>query len=72
MPQRIIIYTRPDSPRSEEAKKRYGKKNIFFEERAVEKDQQWADEAFNLSGQPGFPVIVEDGRVLVGVDGQTD
>ncbi len=72
MPQNVILYTRRDSPRSDEARKRYSKKNVLFEERAVEKNPRWADEAFNLSGQPGYPVIVEDGRVLVGVDGQTD
>lgn len=72
MPQNIIIYTRRDSPFSETAKKRYSKKNLIFEERAAEKNPRWAEEAFNLSGQPGYPVVVEDGRVLIGVDGQTD
>lgn len=72
MPQNVIIYTRRESAKSEEVKKRYSKKNVVFEERAVEKNRQWAEDAFNLSGQPGYPVVVEDGRVLVGLDGETD
>ncbi len=72
MPQSVIIYTRRDSTRSEAVRKQYRKKNVVFEERAIEKNRQWAEDAFSLSGQPGLPVIVEDGRVLIGLNGETD
>jgi len=44
------------------------KKGVKFEEKNVEQDQQYAQEAVSKSGQMGIPVLDIDGTIIVGFD----
>lgn len=43
-------------------------KGVNFEERNVEKDISYAQEAVSKSGQMGIPVLDIDGTIIVGFD----
>jgi glutaredoxin 3 len=43
-------------------------KNIEFEDRDVESDPKFTEEAVSKSGQRGIPVIDIDGTIIVGFD----
>ncbi len=44
------------------------KKGIQYQEKNVEEDPAFAQEAVNKSGQTGIPVIDVDGTIIIGFD----
>lgn len=44
------------------------KKGIQYQEKNVEEDPTFAQEAMNKSGQTGIPVIDIDGTIIIGFD----
>jgi glutaredoxin-like YruB-family protein len=44
------------------------KRDVPFEERNVETNLQYANEAVQKSGQMGIPVIDIDGKIIIGFD----
>ena len=50
------------------AKEYLNKLGVKYEERDVEKDPKFAEEAVKKSGQMGIPVIDIDGTVILGFD----
>ncbi len=50
------------------AKNYFQSKNIDFEEKNVEQNPEYAQEAVEKSGQMGIPVIDIDGTIIVGFD----
>lgn len=65
-----IIYTLSDCPTCIAAKKDLRNKGIEFEERIVDNDPRWREEAKRLSGSNTVPVIVHNGEVTVGFGGR--
>ncbi len=43
-------------------------KNVDFEDRDVESDTKYAEEAVEKSGQRGIPVLDFDGTIILGFD----
>jgi glutaredoxin 3 len=64
----VKIYTTPTCGYCQMAKKYFTERGIKFIEHDVSQDQAAADEMVNLSGQMGVPVIVVDGKVVIGFD----
>lgn len=64
----VIIYTADWCAFCHAAKDYMDKKGIKYEDRNVEKDQRFAQEAVEKSGQMGIPVIDIDGTIIVGFD----
>ena len=64
----VKIYTTPTCGYCQAAKKYLTERGIKFIERDVSQDRAAADEMVSLSGQMGVPVIVVDGKVVVGFD----
>ena len=64
----VKIYTTPTCGYCQMAKKYLTERGIKFIEYDVSKDQTAADEMVNLSGQMGVPVIVVDGKIVIGFD----
>jgi len=63
-----IVYTISTCPASIRLKKELAEKGIAFEERQVDKDQAWLDEALKFTDS--VPTVVwEDGRIEVGYPG---
>lgn len=65
----IKIYTNPNCPYSEKAKKFLKKRKLKFEEISLFKNEEARLETFEKSGQIATPVIEIDGEVIVGFDG---
>lgn len=68
MPKLISIYTTPTCPYCKLAKAMFKEKGIAYTEYDVGSDSAKADEMIKLSEQMGVPVIVVDGKVIVGFD----
>jgi len=64
----VIIYTADWCAFCHAAKDYMDKKGIKYEDRNVEKDQHYAQEAVEKSGQMGIPVLDIDGTIIVGFD----
>jgi glutaredoxin 3 len=64
----VKIYTTPTCGYCQAAKKYFAERGVKFVEYDVSQDQTAADEMVKLSGQMGVPVIVVDGKVVVGFD----
>ena len=64
----IIVYTLSDCPTCLKLKASWRRKKIQFEERQVDKNQQWMDEALALSDT--VPVIVQGQTVTIGFEGE--
>jgi glutaredoxin-like YruB-family protein len=65
---KIKIYSTPTCPYCRAAKNYFKSKKIEFENVDVSIDQEKAEEMIHLSGQMGVPVIVIDGKILIGFD----
>lgn len=63
---KVIVYSTEWCPWCTKAKDWLTKNNVKYEVRDPEKDQKYADELVNKSGQTGIPVIDIDGKVIVG------
>ena len=64
----VKIYTTPTCGYCQAAKKYLTERGIKFIEHDVSQDQAAAEEMVSLSGQMGVPVIVVDGKVVLGFD----
>lgn len=64
----VKVYSTPVCPYCIRAKSYLEEKKINFQNIDVSTDSQGLEEMVKLSGQMGVPVIVVDGRVIVGFD----
>lgn len=64
----ITIYTASWCAFCHAAKDYLAKQGIPFEERDVESDIKYANEAVQKSGQMGIPVLDIDGKIIIGFD----
>ena len=62
----ITIYTKETCPWCQKTKEFFKANKIKYTEKDVEKDPKAAKEMFELSGQPGVPVINLGDEVIVG------
>jgi glutaredoxin 3 len=68
MDTNVTIYSADWCAFCHAAKDYFDKKGVKYTEKNVEKDQSFAMEAVQKSGQMGIPVIDIDGTVIVGFD----
>uniref|UniRef100_A0A7C4YI77 Glutaredoxin family protein n=1 Tax=candidate division WOR-3 bacterium TaxID=2052148 RepID=A0A7C4YI77_UNCW3 len=66
----VVIYTTATCPWCHRAKEYLRSHNISFKEIRVDQDPQGIKEILRLTGQAGVPVIVINGRPIVGFDKQ--
>ena len=64
----VIIYSAPWCAFCHAAKEYFDKLGITYEDRDVEQDIKYAQEAVSKSGQMGIPVIDIDGDIILGFD----
>lgn len=64
----IIVYSADWCAFCHAAKQYFDKLGIAYEERNVEHEPKYAQEAVQKSGQMGIPVIDIDGQIIVGFD----
>lgn len=65
---KIKIYTTPYCPYCHSAKEYFEEKGVEYEEIDVMADPKGGEELFKISGQYGVPVILIDGKVIIGFD----
>jgi glutaredoxin 3 len=63
-----IVYTSPTCPYCAMVKEFLSQKGVSFEERDVSRDQSYAQELVNSTGQMGIPVTIINGQIVVGFD----
>lgn len=68
MDTKITIYSADWCAFCHAAKDYLTKLNVKFEEKNVEEDVAFAQEAVEKSGQTGIPVIDIDGKIIIGFD----
>lgn len=68
MNKKIIVYSATWCAFCHAAKDYLTKVGASFEDRDIESDQKFAQEAVSKSGQMGIPVIDIDGQIIVGFD----
>ncbi len=71
MANRVKIYTTPACPQCRAAKKYFQEKGVEYQEMDVASDARARVEMFGIAQTRSVPVIVIDGRVLVGFDQAT-
>jgi len=64
----VIVYSATWCAFCHAAKEYFDKIGVKYEDRDVEKDVKYAQEAVTKSGQMGIPVIDIDGTVILGFD----
>lgn len=64
----IIVYSADWCAFCHAAKQYFDKLGVSYEERNVEHEPKYAQEAVQKSGQMGIPVIDIDGQIIVGFD----
>ena len=64
----VTIYSTPTCPYCHTAKDFFKENHIKYKDIDVSRDQKAAEEMIEKSGQMGVPVIVIDGKVIVGFD----
>lgn len=64
----IIVYSADWCAFCHAAKDYFTKLGVSFEERNVEENPDYMQEAISKSGQMGIPVIDMDGEIIVGFD----
>lgn len=64
----VIVYSANWCAFCHAAKDYFDKIGVSYEERDVEADPKYANEAVTKSGQRGIPVIDIDGKIIVGFD----
>jgi glutaredoxin 3 len=65
---KVIVYSATWCAFCHAAKDYLKGKNVVFEDRDVESDPQYTNEAVEKSGQRGIPVIDIDGTIIIGFD----
>ena len=66
--EKAILYTLRDCPTCEKARKGLSRRGVSFEERVVDDNPTWWKEAVALAAT--VPILVSDGRVEVGWEGE--
>jgi glutaredoxin len=66
--ERAILYTLRGCPTCEKAKRGLSQRGVEFEERLVDDNPVWRKEAVALAAT--VPILVADGRVEVGWEGE--
>ena len=66
--QHVTIYSADWCGFCHAAKDYLTKLGVKYEEKNVEQDMRWANEAVQKSGQMGIPVLDIDGKIIVGFD----
>jgi glutaredoxin len=66
--EKAILYTLRGCPTCEKAKRGLGQRGVEFEERMVDGNPTWWKEAVALAAT--VPILVSDGRVEVGWQGE--
>ena len=64
--KKVVIYSTPTWPYCKRAKEYLSRKGISYIEHNVAQDRDAAKEMIQKSGQMGVPVIIVDGKVIVG------
>lgn len=64
--KKVVIYTTFTCPWCHRAKEYLSRKGISYIEHNVAQDRDKAKEMIDKSGQMGVPVIIVDGKVVVG------
>lgn len=64
----IIVYSANWCGFCHAAKQYFDKLGVAYEDRNVEEDPAYAEEAVRKSGQMGIPVIDMDGQIIIGFD----
>lgn len=64
----VIVYSAPWCAFCHAAKQYLGNLGVEFEDRNVEQDRKYAEEAINKSGQMGIPVLDINGQIIIGFD----
>ena len=68
MVDKAILYTLRDCPTCAKAKRGLSQRGVAFEERVVDENPAWWKEAVALAAT--VPILVRDGRVEVGWEGE--
>ena len=68
MADRVVLYTLRNCPTCDEARRGLVERGVDFEERVVDDNRAWYEEATRLSAT--VPIIVRGGRVEVGWEGE--
>lgn len=64
----VKVYSTPGCPYCKMAKEYFASKGVEFEEIDVSQNKEASQEMVKTSGQMGVPVIIIDGKVIVGFD----
>ena len=64
----VTVYTTPTCGYCHQAKKYLSERGVKYTEHDVSRDKAAADEMVRLTGQMGVPVIVVDGKPIIGFD----
>ena len=64
----IKVYSTPTCPYCKMAKDYLSSKNVSYQNIDVSSDKEAAEEMVKVSGQMGVPVIVINGKAMVGFD----
>lgn len=63
---RVILFTAPGCPWCNRAKRYLRERGISFKEVDISRNPSAARDLIRMTGQSGVPVIVIDGKVIVG------
>lgn len=64
----IVLYTLTTCPTCIRLKEAWSAEGVKYEERPVDKNQKWLNEALKLSDT--VPIILRDGKVEIGFQGE--
>ena len=64
----IIVYTLTTCPTCQKLREAWAKEGIKYEERPVDENQKWLDEALKLGD--AVPIIVKNNQVEIGFQGE--
>ena len=65
---KVIVYTATWCGFCHAVKDYLDKKGVQYEDRDVDSNPTWGQEAVDKSGQRGIPVVDIDGKIVVGFD----
>jgi glutaredoxin len=64
------MYTQDGCPTCERAKSYYDNQKIVYEERNINRDEKWLEEAEALSPSRTVPITITDGKIEHGFQGR--
>ena len=68
MKPEVFVYSMPSCPYCNQAKTYFKEQGIEFSEFDVSTDQARANEMYQISGQDSVPMMVINGRIVVGFE----